>query len=300
MSVEEAYEESVESRWPWRRANCPFCWERVGKVDRSHTWGINTETGYWHCYRCKAKGVLHDIAPDTERVEQAAPVVATTPEGFYPLTDGSTILDSYREFMVSRGVAPATWEGAGVGACIRGKYAGRVVIPVTRSSKWVGFIARTTLSATEIADRNKGRGRFHKYLLPPWRGRGSSLFNQDALMPPQDNTPPDHVCPPAATTTEPREDPILVVEGVFDALPHWPDVVACLGKPTQAQEELLLASRRPLVIALDGDAWREAWMLAHTLRLRGHERVTWVRLDPLTDPNDYTTAEIHARREEWL
>lgn len=41
-------------------ACCPFCADRVGKADTQHKMGVNTKTGVYHCFRCKAKGKIKD------------------------------------------------------------------------------------------------------------------------------------------------------------------------------------------------------------------------------------------------
>jgi DNA primase len=79
--------------------------------------------------------------------------------------------------------------------------------------------------------------------------------------------------------------PIIAVEGVFDALPYWPHAVAFLGKPSYEQIEMLYETDRPVVVVLDGDAWRESWALAERLKLAG-KKAAMVRLPPKTDPND--------------
>jgi hypothetical protein len=111
-----------------------------------------------------------------------------------------------------------------------------------------------------------------KYRYPEGMKRGDHLWNYQALL-------------------KETEEPALVVEGVWDGLPHWPDVAACLGKPTRNQYPLLLAAKRPLIVVLDGDAWEECRSLALKLRLDGM-RVKWLRLPPRTDPGEYIHAEL--------
>jgi DNA primase len=97
----------------------------------------------------------------------------------------------------------------------------------------------------------------------------------------------------AAALAVDTDDPLLVVEGTFDALPYWPDVVALLGKPSEGQIGLLLTACRPLVVALDGDAWLESEMLAARLELDG-ARATWLKLPPKRDPGDLEPARVVA------
>jgi DNA primase len=86
------------------------------------------------------------------------------------------------------------------------------------------------------------------------------------------------------------QEPLWVVEGVFDALPLFPYGVATFGKSvTPEQVELLASLRRPLVVCLDGDAWTECMALAARLGMRrqaaGRDNdVTWAKLPPASDP----------------
>jgi hypothetical protein len=86
-------------------------------------------------------------------------------------------------------------------------------------------------------------------------------------------------------------DPLILVEGRFDALPLWPNATAFDGKPSDGQVERLRQARRPLVVALDGDAWIEGEMLAMRLELYG-VRAGWLRLPPTTDPGNFRPEEI--------
>ena len=65
--------------------------------------------------------------------------------------------------------------------------------------------------------------------------------------------------------------------------------MACLGKPTGVQMEQLAAVRqRPVVVALDADAWRTGASVAMTLRLRGVS-ASDLRLPPGKDPDSLSS-----------
>jgi DNA primase len=85
---------------------------------------------------------------------------------------------------------------------------------------------------------------------------------------------------------EHTDEPLIVVEGVFDALYMWPHGVALLGKASEYQMEALFESPRPVVIILDGDAWEEAYAMKLRLQLHGKKHVGHVRLPPKKDPDD--------------
>lgn len=264
----------------WVRGNCPFCELRVGKQDRQQCLGLEVATGSWHCFRCGSAGLLQEVPEDVETLARKAPDLPDTmelPEGFLPLyaepglsfpfTDGAR---AYLEAKppVGRGLPRAIAKAAGIGVVFSGRYRGRVVVPIldVNEHTLVGWSARSYV------------GDPLRYLYPPGMERRSILYNGAALW-------------------RDVPDPVFVVEGVFDALPLWPDAVACLGKPSPPQVEAMIASKRPIVVLLDGDAWRES--LALMLRLRLHSRnAASIRLPPAMDPGKLgeTVAGVAALR----
>jgi hypothetical protein len=157
-----------------------------------------------------------------------------------------------------------------MGAARRGEAAGRIVVPLleTGGSKWLGWVGRIWRKREGVLP----------YRYPAGMPRGALLFNHDALL---------------VETAE----PCMIVEGVFDALPHWPRAVACLGKPSRGQLTALMAARRPIVVVLDGDAWREGQALARLLTFRGRS-TKWLRLPPAVDPGDIAPDQMAGMIEE--
>lgn len=263
----------------WWRARCPFCELEAGARPQNRNLSIRMATGYYKCWACQESGFLDDVegtvleaqmrraaAADTQNTLET-PEWAEPPESFTELGWGegaeSLVHEPARHYLECRHVPErAVVEGC-VGACTRGKYRGRIVVPVLVNGKWNGFAAR----AYDV--RHFGGKPGIPYLYPPGMPRGSVVFNQDSLL-------------------EETDEPAIIVEGCFDALPHWPNAVAVLGKPSSQHVDLIATARRPVVVALDGDAWREGRALAERLKLRGLKRVSWVRLEPGTDPGNYT------------
>ena len=246
------------------RTNCPFCEAVVGKVDKKQCLGISVRSGFYKCWRCHTKGKLDgkefDI-PAVEKPVEKAPMQA--PEGFYELGRGpgatAISFSEAREYLHHRGLTdPAVWAEARIGATLKGRCSNRVVVPVTSpEGAWWGWVARSWLKGVD-----------RPYLNAPGMTVGSDghFFNHAALL-------------------QPSERPVLVMEGVFDALHYWPHAVAVLGKPTEEQVHELAVCPRPVVVALDGDAWREGWALAMRLRLEGQQAGA-VRLPPGADPDE--------------
>ncbi len=262
----------------WLRMNCPLCELRVGKGDRRQSLGLSVTTFRFECYRCGATGRLSRPLDEfsgfsVDAAAQAPPTVVDPPEGFYPLGEepGSTAasLAEARAYLAGlpseRGhagrpvpISPSLLVESGIGACVSGYWANRVVIPIfDLVGDWANFSTRILPDFEEGCDK--------KYLYPKG-GRRSILYNHVALL-------------------EETDTPVFVVEGCFDALAHWPQSVAVLGKPTPTHLEALAAAPRPVVFVLDGDAWEEAWVMTLKLRARG-QHAAYVKLAPGVDPDE--------------
>lgn len=254
--VEQALAYARKSGTGWWRTNCPLCLGRTGKADRKGALAINPRFGVYQCWKCQASGTIARPSniPDDEPGDVVPPAMVA-PEGFVPLAgDESLSLEPAREYVAGR-VPEDRWEEAQIGACARGPYAGRVIIPILAENgiTWLGWVGRTWTK--------KGI-----YTYPKGMPRGEVLYRGWVL-------------------TEESEEPALGVEGVFDALHLWPDAFALLGKASEIQMEALAVARRPVVMVLDGDAWLEACAMAMRLRLYGC-RAGYVRLPPKTDPDE--------------
>lgn len=258
---------ATPTRSGYWRSYCPFCEEAEGFTGKKN-FTIRMATGAFWCWRCAEQGFIRDIGEALFAVveEAKAQEVETEleahddfepPDGYVALGHG----DGYsrlkwrpaREYLYARGVDYGTIVECQIGAVGPGnKYARSVVVPILDAGRWRGYVCR----------RYTRKG----YLYPPGMKRGELFFNMDALI-------------------EPSEEPIFLVEGCFDALPHYPFAVACLGKPSHTHVEMLRRVKRPLAIVLDADAQREGWALAQQLRLDG-VNASFVKLAPGTDPGD--------------
>ncbi len=258
-------------RADWIRANCPLCVFGDGRPDRGQSLSVSAKTGWYRCWACAATGRIDIVdAPgvwawdaDAEHADLATRCLDSAsgikpPPGFIPLgvEPGLTspLLGQARDYLVSRGLDdPWLWWSARIGCTVGGWARDRVVVPVVVDDKWRGWVGR----------RYRG-DHPARYLYPRGMPRGRVLYNQDAV----------------GVVTK---VPLLVVEGVFDALPYWPDAVATLGKATAQHRRLLAATTRRVVVAYDGDAWREGRALAQHLAVCGVD-ATSIRLPPAEDP----------------
>lgn len=255
----------------WLRVNCPLCLDSTGTKDTRSSLAIDISSGRYMCWRCDSRGTIKlDDGPRTaEAAVSAAPPKMEPPPGFEPLTAGrrwSTALSHVGpiRYLLSRlGNRAGTLAAeVGIGVCATGKQAGRIIVPILDLDQktWLGWVGRDWTGKSRL-----------KYVYPP--GMTRVLFNRAAIE-------------------QPEVEYILVVEGVFDALACWSDVVACLGKPSRWQTEILKQCPHPIVVALDGDAWEEGWALAQQLRFGGRAAGA-VRLPPRTDPATVPREWLH-------
>lgn len=252
------------------RANCPFCITVVGKDDRRQCLMLRMSTGYWKCFRCETWGKLSEIPYDLSTLAQKAtetkPKVAINlPDGWHPLwapeAMQSIILKDAIRYVyaappVGRGVRSEVVREANIGACVKGDFQNRVVIPIYKSGALAGYVGRVW--------RKKGGSLPYRYSED--FDRANVLYNEQALY-------------------KKTSEPVLVVEGVFDTFPFWPNAVAVLGKMSPAQFEMIEHARRPVCFAFDGDAWRDGEAAAMALRRRNVNAQS-LRLPPLTDPDE--------------
>jgi hypothetical protein len=237
------------------RANCSFCDTRVGKADRDYSFWVHHESLVYGCFKCHIKGKLDGgVAYVESEVEEPAntdPI--ELPEHCRPVTDKALSLESARAYLRKRGVDERLWGPLHIGACLRGSHYERVVIPLFDTEGVLfGWVARSW------------SGGKPPTLNSPGMVRG--MFNEAALF-------------------VDTEEPVVVVEGVMDALTLYPHAVAVLGKPIENQIQMLCASKRPIAVALDGDARDESWALAERLSFEGKD-AWFVALPPRADPND--------------
>jgi hypothetical protein len=263
-----------------RRVICPACPELTGKVDHRQCLSINSTSGFYRCWKCGIVGRLRELGDDEddydEGVEQDTSDAElanewSLPEGFYSFESiaGSVVGSVYLAYLMNRHVRTEALRSSGVGICLGGRFGGRIIVPVHDTvgdlRGWVGRTV-TGVRAHVLPDV--------PYLYPKGFRRDEVLFNEATMKRPQ-----------AEILLEGGDVPraVLIVEGVFDALCHWPYAVACLGKPTHSHVNRIERSNRPVVVCLDGDAWEEGQGLCRILALRGIE-CGYIQLPPGTDP----------------
>jgi len=249
------------------RTRCPFC-VRQGHQTRKQNLYVSAKSGKWFCYRCHSIGYLDGYDPDAHEEELGEIATFAPPRGWCPLGwgEGATALFARdaREYASSRNLTRTLLQVAHVGISTLPPlddeeldWRGRLIIPIldAECKTWVGYVGRDYTGRIEPV-----------YQYPDGMSRGRILYNARALL-------------------EVTDEPVLVVEGVLDALQFWPNAVAVLGTWTKAHVALLAQSNRPVVAVLDGDAWRKGEGLSLALKIAG-VRSHWLRLPPGMDPDE--------------
>jgi len=255
----------------WVRGQCPFCLAVIGTPGTTKALGLNLRTLRYKCFRCGTWGKLAKHPSEFELLDynsepepESAPPLEL-PEGFVLMSSNSgrhsTALEPARKYLESRAMPEGVADEVGIGACARGMFAGRVIVPVRDAqSRLRWFVGRTWAK------------RASKPYMYPKGARAGLMFNEHILD--------------AETDV-----PALVVEGCFDALALWPNAIAVLGKTTDPQLLRLSEARRPVVLVGDGDAHEEGWANALRLRVMGAKAAA-VWLPPKVDPDECEPSQI--------
>jgi DNA primase len=248
---------------------CPFCTHHKNKLEINCITNAKSENP-WHCWVCEAKGkTIRSLfknakIPDNKVAELNMIIapgkeykqVTTTlelPKEFISLTDIvenkiATIESKHAiKFLRKRGITPEDIIKYNIGFCNDGPYKERVIIPSYDENGIINyFIARAYKDGPT------------KYKNPPADAKsaiGWELYiNWDA--------------------------PIILVEGMFDALTIKRNVIPLFGKiiHEKLMKKLVRSSVNRIYIALDPDAIKNAFKYAEQLMAYGKE-VFLVELD---------------------
>ena len=226
--------------------HCPFCHHHKKKLQ------INLDTQQWHCWVCDAKGkkitsLLKRLHVDSKRVRKIYEIygddyiVSTSteeekvelrlpnefrsllkePKGLNPL------FRKVKQYAEQRGITREDIIKYNIGYCDTGHYANRIIIPSYDSDGRLNyFIARS------VYDEEK-----FKYKNPPVSKNVIMFENQINW-----------------------DEPITLVEGVFDAISVKRNVIPILGKfiPKILNDTIYTKGVKSIKILLDKDAQEQA------------------------------------------
>ena len=252
--------------------HCPFCNHRKPKLE------INMATNeegknFWECWVCQTRGqsirsLLKQLK--TPR-EQAAEVLKYLPKGTYveykglsivelpkefqPLYAASTtsvVANMVRKYLYDRGLTDNDFIKYGIGYATTGDFGGRVIIPSYSESNQLNFFVARTYD-----------GNYFKYKNP--EASKDVIFFENLIN---------------------WDQPIILCEGVFDAMSIRRNAVPILGKSisTSLYKKIITSKVQDIYVALDTDARDKAIEIAEKFLNQG-KRVFLIKL-PDKDPSE--------------
>lgn len=233
--------------------NCPVCDEGRNKG--------NLEINYFlHLYKCwscgdvnethgplgklfdkfgnkKQKKIYKLFQPESDKPKQVKKPKLVLPESFTLFKDSSKVYPvrkSAINYLYNRGISDYLIEKYQIGFCDRGSHSGRIVVPsYDTDGKLNYYVARSWAPNTKAKYKN------------PEAEKDKIIFNERLID---------------------WEKDIYLVEGVFDGF-FLDNSIPMLGKhmSTLLFESIYNKSKGNIIIALDGDAWKEAEKLYNEL-----------------------------------
>jgi DNA primase len=252
--------------------HCPFCNHRKPKLEiNMHT----NEEGHnpWECWVCQTRGrtirslltqlktprdtaneILKYLPRGSEiRLKQLS--IVEIPKEFqslYNATKESVIANLVKKYLYERGLSDNDFIKYGIGYCTSGEYGGRVIIPSYSGSNQLNFFIARSYD-----------GSYFKYKNP--EVSKDIIFFENLIN---------------------WKTPIILCEGVFDAMAIRRNAVPILGKTlsTSLYKKIITSPLTDVYIALDKDARDRALEISQQLLNQG-KRVFLISL-PDKDPSD--------------
>ncbi len=237
---------------------CPFCNHHKQKLQ------VNTETQKWHCWTCNSGGkkltsllrkldvdrktisVIREIYGDSNWTPQQedidTKVFISLPKEFISLSEEPKGFNpEYKNamyYLTQRGITIKDIIKYNIGYCKEGLYAQRVIIPSYNSDGSLNyFVSRSYYPENKM-----------KYKNPPI-SKNIICFESQVNW----------------------KEPIILCEGVFDAITIKRNAIPLLGKfpSKQLVEKIFMSGVNNIIISLDNDAMTEALKAAEYFRKNG-------------------------------
>ena len=252
--------------------HCPFCNHRKPKLE------INMATNeegknFWECWVCQTRGrtirsLLRQLK--TPR-DQAQEILKFLPKGaqidfkpisilelpgefqsLYQASKTSVTANIVRKYLYERGLNDIDFIKYNIGYCTTGEYGGRVIIPSYSASNQLNFFIARTYD-----------GNYFKYKNP--EASKDIIFFENLIN---------------------WEQPIILFEGVFDAMAIRRNAIPILGKSisTSLYKKIITSKLQDIYVALDNDARDKAYEIAEKFLNQG-KRVFLINL-PDKDPSE--------------
>ena len=221
------------------------------------------------------KGLLSFEPPKTRKPQKTECVYIEKPGEFKELDPLNPKHQRAIEYLLKRGVSIEMAKAVGIHVCTEGKYANRVVFPVTLEGRWTGFVARDITGTSDKKVLNSS-GNFRSY----------SIWNYDVVK---------------------GSEEMVICEGAISAMKCGTHrAVALLGKIATPEQIQLICRAAPkkIIICLDPDAESEFFTL-YTQLSSFHENVLRVKMPPVVlsreksgkivykDAGDYAVEEMN-------
>ena len=237
--------------------HCPFCNHHKPKLEVNMTENKKGENP-WHCWVCDKRGkkllqIFKQVKASPEALLELRSLVKTEtadkefvaveklslPKEFKPLYEGSTIeFSRVKKYLYSRGLTEEDFIKYEIGYCASGAYVNRVVIPSYDSNGILNFfVSRLAGNIQGVPYKNPAVNKDIIFF--------ESMINWKA--------------------------PIVLCEGVFDAMAIKRNVIPILGKVVSKKlyERLAHNETKDVYIALDKDALKGALSIADKLLALG-------------------------------
>ncbi len=246
---------------------CPFCNHHKPKLQ------VNTETQKWHCWTCNSGGkkltsllkkldvdrktisIIREIYGDNNynpQLEDAdTKVFISLPKEFISLSEVPKGFNpEYKHainYLTQRGITEKDIIKYNIGYCKEGLYARRVIVPSYNSDGSLNyFVSRSYYPEEKM-----------KYKNPPISKNVICLDSQVNW-----------------------KEPIILCEGVFDAITIKRNAIPLLGKfpSKELVQKIFLSGVSDIIISLDNDAINEALKAAEYFRKNGiHVKMMYLK-----------------------